>query len=179
MLQAEIASNSTSVANVFTVSATATAALIGYGLQSENWLVFLSPFALLLPSPWFVSSQLESTTRIATYIRTFIEPEVEGLAWENRLATLRCRQLHPESRYTVSITGIYGASGLVSLILAWSFAPSDMTTRIVLAAVSTSLLVLTFVLSMKCRACLLPETMTGYLKSWERLRELEREPQEN
>ena len=179
MLQAEISSNSASVSNVFTVSATATAGLLGYGLQAESWLVFLSPFALLLPSLWFIASQLESTTLIATYIRTFIEPEADGLNWENRLAALRRRQLHPESRYTMSITGIYGAIGLTALILAWSFAPSDTPARIILAIVSGTLLALTSALSMRCRACFRPETMSSYLESWERLRELELESQED
>jgi len=119
-LRKEIADNSTVVAQVFSITFPAVAALIGYGVDKENWVVLLSPYAILLPSLWFVSSQISSTVRLATYIRKFIEPKVTGLKWETRLARLRVQsqdKVSPDKSYLLSITGLYGAVSAVCTIL--------------------------------------------------------------
>lgn len=171
MLQDEIASNSSLVAQVFIFSVTATAALIGYGIEAGNWLVFLAPFAVLLPSMWFIASQLEATVRIATYIRLFLEPDVEGLNWETRLAALRCSACRPDSKYTVSITGIYGGVGVASLILAWAYVEKN-TFNVVSLAVATALLGgLLILFSWTCRRCMRSSTFEQFTRAWTRVRE--------
>jgi hypothetical protein len=120
-LRAEIASNSHLTATVFTWAITATGALIGVGVAQAKWAVFLVPFAILLPSLWFITSQLESTVRIAEYIRTRIEPHVPGMGWETSLHALRANKLLPERKYVLSITDLYGGIALACLVLAWVF----------------------------------------------------------
>ncbi len=122
-LRAEIANNSTVVAQVFSITFPAAAALIGYGIDKENWLVLLSPYAILLPSLWFVSSQVESTVRISTYIRLFIESRCAGLRWEHRLLQVRNRaQMHVSDRsYIKSITGLYGGVCAVCTALSGAY----------------------------------------------------------
>ena len=73
-LRSEIDRNSQLTTTLFLATITVKSALIGYGLSSSLGPVFLSPFAVIMASIFFVTSQLESTTRIATYIAIFLEP---------------------------------------------------------------------------------------------------------
>ena len=72
-LYAEIGRNSHISQNVFVANVAVTSGLIGYGLNTESGPIFLAPFAIIIPSLFFLSSQLESTTRIAAYIVVFLE----------------------------------------------------------------------------------------------------------
>lgn len=174
MLKAEIGSNSQVIATVFTITVTAVAALVGYGLEMRNWLVLLAPFAVLLPSMWFIASQLESTVRIAAYIQVFIEPSLPGLNWETRLSRLRCVRTVPDRRYTLSITGIYGALGIACLLLSWVFAPRDMIVYVSAGIATLGLGGLTLWLSTHCRRCFTQEHVEQYIKSWTMIRDEER-----
>ena len=71
-LYAEIGRNSQISQNVFLGNVAVTSGLIGYGLDSQSGPIFLAPFAIIIPSLFFLSSQLESTTRIAAYIVVFM-----------------------------------------------------------------------------------------------------------
>ncbi|MDZ4180824.1 MAG: hypothetical protein U1E29_16605 [Coriobacteriia bacterium] len=165
-LRAEISSNSNVVANVFAITITGVAALIGYGIETLNWMVLLAPFALLIPSLWFVASQIESTVRIATYIRTFIEPRAEGLAWETRLHSVRAFVSRPDSRYTLSITGIYGLLGVACLALAWALAARTPTEVIVLSIATVVLGSSTLFVSHQCRRALSSSCQKTYDEQW-------------
>jgi fatty acid desaturase len=118
-LRAEIDRNSQITATVFLAAITATSALIGYGISSKLGPIFLSPFAIIIPSLFFISSQLESTTRIAAYIMVFFEADSEGLNWETRWLKIRQKGLLPHRRkYTFSLSGLYGALSAGCIMLA-------------------------------------------------------------
>lgn len=118
-LYQEIGRNSQISQNVFVANVGVTAALIGYGLNQQSGAIFLAPFAILVPSLFFLSSQLESTTRIAAYLVVFFENESTELNWETRWLALRERHLLPTRRkYTFSLTGLYGLLSAVCFILA-------------------------------------------------------------
>lgn len=82
-LRQEIITNAEMIAEVFTISITVAVMIIGYGIQrtqeqkgeASRGLLFLCPLGILIPSLWFIFSQLESTVQIATYIQTFLEKE--------------------------------------------------------------------------------------------------------
>ena len=103
-LRQEIIANAGIIADVFTISITAAVVILGYGIQREqetegdtgSWLLFLCPLGILAPSLWFISSQLESTVQIATYIQTFLEKRQDVLNWETRLSLLRQAGTSPE-----------------------------------------------------------------------------------
>ncbi|MDO8879418.1 MAG: hypothetical protein Q7W44_01235 [Coriobacteriia bacterium] len=175
MLQGEINSNSQVTANVFAITVTGVAALIGYGVQTGNWLVLLSPFALLIPSLWFIASQVESTVRIATYVRTFIEPRVAGLHWETRLSRIRMDHARPDSRYTLSITGIYGLLGAACLGLAWALVGRSPQELISMGVATVLLGGSTIFVSIQCRRALSTGCQCDYTASWEALAREERE----
>ena len=121
-LRDEIKTNSQMTGQVFTFAITVSAALLGYGLDKGYWGIFLSPFVVLIPSLYFISSQLESTTRIAAYIQNYIESKIDELNWETDFLTLRKNKLLPSKRkYTLSIAGLYGGIGFVSILLSWLF----------------------------------------------------------
>ena len=123
-LYSEIGRNSQITANVFLANVSVTAALIGYGLTSEMGVIFLSPFAIIIPSLFFVASQLESTTRIASYIKTFHESDSDKSNWESRWFSIRDQRLLPYKRkYTLSISGLYGLLSLTCLALAFFYWP--------------------------------------------------------
>ncbi len=131
-LRAEILNNSTIIAQVFTISITSVVAFLGFGLQSKskNWIFFLSVFAVLIPSLTFISSQLESTVRISTYIMTFYEngesasPDTNALFnWENRLYKMRFHDNAAKTSagsdrpYTFSISDLYLGLGITAVML--------------------------------------------------------------
>jgi len=120
ILRNEITENSRLVANVFIANTTVTAAIIGYGLSIESPLgpVFLAPLAILIPSLFFIASQLETTTIISQYLRVILEPKLE-IKWQNHWYELRKQQLLPKVRkYVPAVSGLYGALSFVCLILA-------------------------------------------------------------
>ncbi len=120
-LRSEIAENSRVVSTIFIANTTVTASLIGFGLSSEWGPIFLSPFAILVPSMFYLASQLESTTRISQYLRVFLEPQLER-QWQNRWYDLRAHGLMPHRRkYILAVTSLYGALGLVCMILAYLY----------------------------------------------------------
>ncbi len=172
-LKEEIKSNSQLTAQIFTVSITATALLIGYGFQEGNWLIFLSPFAIIFPSLWFISSQLISTVRIATYIRVFLEDDNEGLNWETRLAKSRRYRSKSDSRYTLSITGIYGGIGILCVVLSWIYVEKTNTKIIVLALTSLILIVLLTYLTANIRRCFKSDSYDNYCENWKKVKEAE------
>ena len=120
-LRAEIDRNSHIVTTVFLANITVTAALIGYGLGLDKIIgaIFLSPFAIIIPALFFLSSQLESTTRIAAYIKVFFEDNSDELKWETRWLCLREKDLLPAKRkYTFAISHLYGGLSIVCFLLA-------------------------------------------------------------
>ncbi len=117
-LRDEIGRNSQITTNVFLANVTATGVLFGFAFETANGVIFLSPFAILIPSLFFLVSQLESTTRIASYIKVVLEPEL-GLAWERDWWEVRRRGLLPRRRkYTIAISGLYGTLSAFCVFLA-------------------------------------------------------------
>ena len=120
-LRDEIGRNSQLTATVFLANVTATGVLFGFGFETMNGVIFLSPLAILIPSLFFLTSQMESTTRIASYIKVVLEPELD-LGWERDWWEVRLRGLLPRRRkYTMAISGLYGALSAASFILAWAY----------------------------------------------------------
>lgn len=171
-LRDEILSNSQLSAQVFTVSITAVGAFIGFGMETENWLLFVSAYAILLPSLWFVSSQVEATVRIGSYIRVFHEWSRADFNWETRLGSLRLSQRISDTRYTISITGIYGVLGVACLGLAWYFKPRGTDGTILLAIATVVLIVAGSVLSRQVTRAL--ANADRYVDAWEAVRSAER-----
>lgn len=121
-LYEEIGRNSQITQNVFVANVGVIAVLIGYGLKDGNGAIFLAPLAIIIPSLFFLASQLESTTRIAAYISVFIEHDSEMLNWENRWLQLRKSELLPSKRkYTLSLSGLYGLVSVVCILLAYQY----------------------------------------------------------
>jgi len=168
-LYAEIGRNSQISQNVFVANVAVTSGLIGYGLDSGLADIFLTPFAIIIPSLFFLSSQFESTTRIAAYITVFHETENQYLNWETRWLEIRKRQFLPAKRkYTLSISGLYGFISLICILLALRFWAEDEYKWFVAITVPILLLVALGIRNM-LRA-FSPEFCESYLASWKRLK---------
>jgi uncharacterized protein YqhQ len=121
-LYAEIDRDSQITTTVFLATITVTSALIGYGLSSGLGPVFLSPFVVIIPALFFLTSKLESTMRIAAYIMVFLETGSETLNWQTRWFEIRRNSLLPHARkYTLSISGLYGALAVACISLAFAY----------------------------------------------------------
>ncbi|MGD9160383.1 MAG: hypothetical protein PVG39_18350 [Desulfobacteraceae bacterium] len=148
-LRNEISENSKIVFSIFLANTTVTASLIGYALSKTSGPIFLSPFAILIPSMFYIASQLESTTRISQYIRIFLEPEL-NMHWQTRWYELRIKKLLPHKRkYTFAITTLYGALAAVCLILAFFYWDKIKIWQFYICAFFIVLLMGTGVLSVK------------------------------
>lgn len=166
-LYEEIGRNSQISQNVFVANVAVTAGLIGYGLDAESGTIFLSPFAIIIPSLFFLASQLESTTRIGSYISVFIEDDSEKLKWENRWFSLRKNKLLPSRRkYTLSISGLYGLLSVVCILLAFQYWENDKW--IFVAVISPIILLVSLGVSLLIRAFSL-EHCEAYINAWKKL----------
>ena len=121
-LYQEIGRNSQVVQNVFVANVAVTSGLIGYGLNTGYGPIFLAPLAIIVPSLFFIASELESTTRIAAYLLVFHERGNPALNWETRWHKIRKQSLLPSKRkYTLSLTGLYGLTSMICVLLAYQY----------------------------------------------------------
>lgn len=172
ILYAEIDRNSQITTTVFLAAITVTSALIGYGLSSGLGPIFLSPFAIIIPSLFFITSQLEATTRIGAYIMVFLEADSEELKWQTRWFEIRERKLLPHARkYTFSISGLYGALALACIILAvfyWS------TAWWILVVIAAPLIFLTLLGVLYLRRAFSFYFCNKYVEAWSELKNKEK-----
>lgn len=172
-LYQEIGRNSQIIQNVFVANVAVTSGLIGYGLSSEYGLIFLSPLAIILPSLFFLASQLESTTRIAAYLLVFHERENPVLNWETRWLEIRKRGLLPSKRkYTFSLTGLYGLISMLCIALAYKYWTSTDLWFV------ASMLPIVTLLALGIRSvtqALSLELIESYISSWEALKGMRHE----
>ncbi len=165
-LCAEIGRNSQISQNVFVANVGVTAVLIGYGLESSAGPIFLSPFAIIIPSLFFLASQLESTTRIAAYISVFFEKHHQ-LNWETRWLRLRQNRLLPTMRmYAPSLSGLYGLISAVCLCLAYVYWCDKLRWFIAVAVIIAVLVFLGIRMLIRAFSLELCET---YIRAWEKL----------
>ncbi len=124
-LRNEVNTNSMVVAQVFTISVTGVAAIIGFAVQMRDWRLCLVPSLLLLPSLIFIASQIESTVRIAAYTLVILEPRLKGdLSWESALHHTRRSADRSRTNYMNSLLGIYMFIVVISLALGAIYLPS-------------------------------------------------------
>lgn len=172
-LYQEIGRNSQIVQNVFVANVAVTSGLIGYGLSSKYGPIFLSPLAIIVPSLFFLASQLESTTRIAAYLLVFHERENPVLNWETRWLEIRKRGLLPSKRkYTFSLTGLYGLISMLCIALAyqyWMFSVQWFFVSIVpiVALLALGIQAVTQAFSL--------DLIESYISSWEALKGMQHE----
>jgi hypothetical protein len=185
-LRQEIIANAAIIADVFTISITAAVVILGYGIQREqeteevtgSWLLFLCPLGILAPSLWFISSQLESTVQIATYIQTFIETGQDVLNWETRLSLLRQVGTSPGTLYTFSISTVYIGLGLVSFVLSIYYVfknQKETRARILRIAFCVALFIPMGIACQQFNMRLTPQFTQEYKEKWEAVGRLEKE----
>lgn len=171
-LRDEIKGNAQRVSQIIAVSISSTALLLGYGIETRNWIVLLSPFATLLPAVWFIGSQLESTVRAASYIKICIEPQTKDLRWENRLDKFRLEANSCKNMYTFSITYLFRFLGFVCLFFSWMFmltSDFNQTNIVVLVLVSVTLILVLMCLTKDLGRYFEQGFNSSYCRKWEEL----------
>jgi hypothetical protein len=180
-LRAEMLSNAQIVAQVFTVTITGVAALIGFGVQTSNVYLFLVPPLFLLPSLLFIASQLEALLRIAAYIQVFIEQDKPGMHWETALTRQRLKQDRSRTSYIFSVIGIYFILILICLTLPWFFVhdfslPTDIagasrSVSVQIVVASAFILLATLVAVLRTSGSYSGARLKNYQQEWSRIRE--------
>ncbi len=131
-LNTEMRSNSDIVARLVIVAATGSATVVGFGVQLEESGVFLAAFTILLPAILFVSSQMDSTARIAAYISVKYESTATNVSWETDLMAFRAFKEGSNNyserprrwsirQYELSAFGMFGIIGCSCVVLAFYF----------------------------------------------------------
>ena len=131
-----------------------------------------------IPSLWFISSQLESTVQIATYIQTFIETGQDVLNWETRLSLLRQVGTSPGTLYTFSISTVYIGLGLVSFVLSIYYVfknQKETRARILRIAFCVALFIPMGIACQQFNMRLTPQFTQEYKEKWEAVGRLEKE----
>ena len=65
---------------------------------------------------------MESTTRIASYLKIFHENKEDGPKWETRWFRIRDPDTLPSKRlYALSISGLYGLLGFICILLSFLY----------------------------------------------------------
>ena len=167
-LYAEIGRNAQIAQNVFVANLAVVGGLIGYGLNTERGIIFLAPFAVIIPSLFFLASQFESTTRIATYIIVFIEPYSDMLKWESRWLQIRQKKLLPADRkYTLSLSGLYILVSAMCILLAFRYCQTPRYWLVTIVIPIIVLLTLGIKQIIRAFSLLLYEQ---YIESWQKLK---------
>jgi hypothetical protein len=123
-LRDEINSNSLVAAQTVTIAFTAAVAFISFGLERQNWVIFFAPVVLNTILAVFVTSQYDSTVRIAAYIRRrFEEGPFTELKWESGMDVMRTRFKKdlPTFSYISSLTLTFILLNLTSCALSIYF----------------------------------------------------------
>ena len=171
----EIRGNSQISANVFTISITATATIIGYGISSGIWGIFLAPFVVLIPALFFIASQMESTIKNAAYIAVFIEPDDDFINWENHWLALRARGLipsNPMGRYSLSVSGLFGLVFFLCLALAWVYiSPKNSQNIIILSSITIVTGILLVIVVRSLHVIFTPGFAQKYVEAWQKLKD--------
>ncbi len=117
---AEIQSNSKSVDSALALIVTSATGIIGISAKlgdGLNFVAFLLPFIIIIPATYFIYSQLNSTARIASYIKVFHESQASGILWESRLSVLRSMPAEASnSRFSISLLGMIGGVSAICLL---------------------------------------------------------------
>lgn len=163
-LYSEIRENSTIVANLFTVTVTAAATIVSFGVELQQPGLFLATFILLVPSLSVIASQMESTARIGAYISVRLEGDDTAVHWESDVWTFRNRQ---SSKYGLSVASLFGIIGASCIALTWYYLDYDDRTAIVAAAVFSVLctVLLAIVLKQAVHA-LSNQNLADYRAAW-------------
>jgi hypothetical protein len=128
-LNKEILDNSNKIFLVLNISIPSTAVLIGLALNAQlpsKWLPFLLllPFSVIIPSMYIVISSLNSTVRIATYIKVFYEDDLRTFLWQSRLQKLREREKTNPGVYRAfraSLESIFITLGFIVIALSFGY----------------------------------------------------------
>lgn len=98
-LREEIA-NCTRLSNDFsTFSMTALAAVLAFAFSSDNPLLFLVPFVLIIPLSSKSLYYRKNVSKISAYMIVMLEPEIEGYLWETLVD--RYSEEKSSSRFTI------------------------------------------------------------------------------
>lgn len=117
-LRDEILQNQRNCIQILAVSIAATGVILGFSVPSEKgYYLCLIPLIILVPALYLLISQVETTFRMGTYIRLFIEMEIEELQFETLLCEKRITSRRKMELYASDALGMFHGLGSICLIL--------------------------------------------------------------
>lgn len=70
--------------SLITFMVTTVVAVLAFALESNNPLLFLLPFGIIIPISMRITYYRAAMVKLSAYIIIYIESEIEGLNWETR-----------------------------------------------------------------------------------------------
>lgn len=70
--------------SLITFMITTVVAVLAFALEGENSLLYLLPFAIIIPISMRIAYYKKAMVKLTAYIIIFIEGKIEGLNWETR-----------------------------------------------------------------------------------------------
>lgn len=75
--------------SLMTFMITTVVAVLAFALETDNPLMYLLPFAIIIPISMRIAYYREAIIKISSYIIVYIENQVGGLQWETRYNQLQ------------------------------------------------------------------------------------------
>lgn len=70
--------------SLVTFMITTVVAILAFALESENSLLYILPFGIIIPISMRVTYYRTVMTKLSSYISVYLESDIEGLNWETR-----------------------------------------------------------------------------------------------
>jgi hypothetical protein len=71
-----------SISTILSFIGVTSAAIVGWGFTSNNPIVFLAPFLILIPCSYLILSNMQEVLFMGAYISLNIEPNNQNIKWE-------------------------------------------------------------------------------------------------
>lgn len=70
--------------SLITFMITTVVAILAFALESNNTLLYLLPFCVIISISMRIAYYMEAIVKLSAYIIIYIEDKIEGLNWETR-----------------------------------------------------------------------------------------------
>ena len=89
--------------SLITFMITTVVAVLAFALDNDNTLLYLLPFAIIIPISMRITYYRSAMAKLSAYIIVYIENEIEGLCWETRNTKLINEDVNNfYNRFTIS-----------------------------------------------------------------------------
>ena len=175
LLREEIMENCKDVNNSYSILYTAIATILTFALKSDDYLLCLIPYFIIVPMFFLCESKHNKICWIGAYLYVFLEGK--DYNWENRhhkydrvFSIDSKRDWHDSSMYYIVSCACSGLS-IYKLVASSVFAGKALFTRISIIAIFTMIIVIIMKISMVQYV----KNRSAYINKWEQVKKWEQQ----